>query len=147
MKLIGTIKDNSIIFKDGALSDFALGQIVDCHVMTARQKNHLDQAHALCAFAYHNWRNGTYKSYDEFRQFISIELGYTKVSVTYMGGKLHPVIIADTWSYQASEGKFMKRLYNPLIKLLCDYFKCDFESLIEMSQEHRFLNNDNKDIK
>jgi hypothetical protein len=139
MRLIGIVKDSEIIFKDGALSDFSLGQIVECHVMTARQKNHLDQAHALCNFAWHNWRSEKYKSYDEFRQFISIELGYTKVSITPIAGRLQPVVIADTWGYQSSEGKFMKRLYNPMIKFLCDYFKCDFDALIAMSQEHTFI--------
>ena len=99
------------------------------------------QAHAITQLLYHNWRGTAFKSYDSFRQALSIELGYTDVKVIRKDkGVYDTIMIAKSWSYSTPFEKWHKGLYKKLMPFACDYFKTDMDSLIQMSIEHKMNN-------
>jgi len=104
------------------------------------QGNIRRQAHAICNYLRDNWRGNAGKSYDEFRQMISLELGYTRIRLTRENKKWLPIITAESWSYATPFLKFRQKLYEPLLTFGGAYMKCTVQELIENSISHKMNN-------
>jgi hypothetical protein len=111
------------------LKNLKQNEIVNVDFKRLREKNILDQAWAVVTFLYENWRDGgNFKTADNFRDMISLELGFSH-PVIWGGNVVH---IPDTWGYKTSEDDFLKRLYNPLMDYAMDYL--DFQTRKELIQ-------------
>lgn len=131
------VKDNTLIPTEKL--PYPDGSSVFAFFVDDRTYNHLQQAHAVCRFLYDNWRDDTYKSIDEFRQFLSIELGYVRVTAYMNEKKLVPVVVPETWSFRAEQKNFMKKLYNPLMDFAMHYMSLPTrEDLIRACKEHEY---------
>ena len=140
---------DGVIVPDKPLKDITDNEVIEIKVLSGRTLEHLKQAHAITRFLYDNWREygiNTYKNIHEFRSFLSIELGYTKITATIIGKKLEPIIVPETWSYNIDQNSFIKKLYNPLMDFACEYMSMDRAELFRASQEHEFNSNKRTEI-
>lgn len=104
------------------------------------QGNIRRQAHAICKYLRDNWRGNAGNSYDEFRQMLSLELGYTRIRLSRKEKEWIPIITAESWAPITPFLKFRDKLYEPLLKFGADYMRCTVQELIENSIAHKMNN-------
>ena len=104
------------------------------------QGNIRRQAHAICKYLRDNWRGNSGNSYDEFRQMLSLELGYTRIRLSRKEKEWIPIITAESWSYATPFLKFREKLHDPLLIFGAAYMRCTVQELIENSISHKINN-------